>query len=674
MPLRINCLKIDVQTSGPVFGTRLEFKNGLNIICADNTKGKSTCVNSILYALGLEGMLGASHRVPLPAALTHEILSDDGSKFEVTDSTIQLEIANGNGEVVTIRRNAGGSQMQRQLVHVTFGAALSQELSEDVETRVMHVRIPNSARAQLGFHSFLAEFLGWSLPEVKKGGGTSLLYLECLAPFFFVDQLNGWDAIKSRMPTHFGIVDVALRSFEFILGMDILDDETVRRRLESMLIAIESDWRSERDEFKRQLSGTGIVDRGIPGSVTDWKIDSEVNLWTYENEEWQPISDTLEAAKKQLSELTESTIPQVAEISNELVTRLRVAEDDLAAAEVRFERDQRTVREMEYELIAVQKRLDALDDNLRQYEDEHKIRRRLESNPLDVSHGECPTCHRPIKDALIDQNSPANPMSLPANIAFLRDQRQMFQKMRAESSVLLEVKKEERIGLRTRLIEHSTEVQSLKRTLRQDSEAPAAAIVREQVILENRITQLQTSLDTFDDPTAKFSAISREYVEAQEELKKLGARTLSKVDESKLKFFDEVHRDQLKNYEFGSYNTDEVTIDWSSYQPVHGDLPLGLVSASDTVRLVWSYLLGLSFVSQDAQFETNHPGLLVIDEPRQQNVKIENYDEFLKHAAKAAEQGHQIIVASSQLTDIESLRKQGAHVKEFQGRILRPLV
>ncbi len=668
--LRINCLEIDVQTSGPLFGARLEFMRGLNVICADNTKGKSTCVNSILYALGLEGMLGASHRVPLPAALTHEILSPDGSKYEVTDSTIQLEIENGLGEVVTIRRNAGGSQSQRQLVHVTFGAALSQDLEDDIETKVMHVRIPNSAQAQLGFHSFLAGFLGWSLPEVRKGGGTGPLYLECLAPFFFVDQLNGWDAVKSRMPTHFGIVDVALRAFEFILRMDILSDETERRQLESKLIALEAEWRAQRDEFKLELSGTGVVDRGIPSSVTDWNEDSGASLWTFENEEWQPVTETYEAAQQRLSELTTSTIPQVADISNELVTQLRIAEDDLAAVEDRFERTQRDVREIEYELVAVQKRLDTLDDNLRQYEDEHKIRKRHEGNPLDVSRGTCKTCRRPIKDALVDQNSTVNPMSLPANIAFLRDQRRMFEEMRAESGALLEIKKEERISLRTRLIEYSAEVQSLKRTLRQDAEAPAAAIVREQVILENRITQLRSSLATFEDPSARFKAIANEYVKTQNALKGLGARSLSTADESKLKFFDEIHKSQLKRYDFRSYNTDEVSIGWNSYQPVHDELPLGLVSASDMVRLVWAYLLGILHVAHDARFETNHPGLLIIDEPRQQNVKIENYDEFLSNAAEAAHHNQQIIVASSQLTDVESLSTRGATVNVFHDRIL----
>lgn len=63
--LVIENLSIRTQTNDGLYGTDIPFTQGLNIIHAENTHGKSTCIQSIVYALGLEGCLGPSRKVPL---------------------------------------------------------------------------------------------------------------------------------------------------------------------------------------------------------------------------------------------------------------------------------------------------------------------------------------------------------------------------------------------------------------------------------------------------------------------------------------------------------------------------------------------------------------------------------------------------------------------------------
>ena len=48
--------RADETSSGP-FGADIPFSTGLNVLWADNTKGKSTSLQGLLYALGLERML-----------------------------------------------------------------------------------------------------------------------------------------------------------------------------------------------------------------------------------------------------------------------------------------------------------------------------------------------------------------------------------------------------------------------------------------------------------------------------------------------------------------------------------------------------------------------------------------------------------------------------------------
>src|SRR6266481_5309608 len=77
--LRIRHLLIHINTDKGVFGTRQNFADGLNIIRAENWAGKSQVVQSIMYALGLEGMQGPSHAVPLAHAMT-DYLGSQGKR------------------------------------------------------------------------------------------------------------------------------------------------------------------------------------------------------------------------------------------------------------------------------------------------------------------------------------------------------------------------------------------------------------------------------------------------------------------------------------------------------------------------------------------------------------------------------------------------------------------
>src|SRR5436190_12602477 len=104
MKLRIRELLIRITTAEGLYGAKLHFAPGLCLIRASNTKGKSTCVQAILYALGLEGMLSARHEVPLTPAVTESILVEDDKWLPVLESEVLLEIENEQGEVLTIRR------------------------------------------------------------------------------------------------------------------------------------------------------------------------------------------------------------------------------------------------------------------------------------------------------------------------------------------------------------------------------------------------------------------------------------------------------------------------------------------------------------------------------------------------------------------------------------------
>ena len=54
MTLRFRHLRLRAVTTDGVYGADIPFAPGLNVLWADNTKGKSTCMQGALYAMGLE--------------------------------------------------------------------------------------------------------------------------------------------------------------------------------------------------------------------------------------------------------------------------------------------------------------------------------------------------------------------------------------------------------------------------------------------------------------------------------------------------------------------------------------------------------------------------------------------------------------------------------------------
>ena len=57
--LKINAIRLEINTTGGLFGAELSFVNGLNIIRGNNSTGKSSMFQAILYGLGIEELLGS---------------------------------------------------------------------------------------------------------------------------------------------------------------------------------------------------------------------------------------------------------------------------------------------------------------------------------------------------------------------------------------------------------------------------------------------------------------------------------------------------------------------------------------------------------------------------------------------------------------------------------------
>ena len=238
--LRIRHLNLTINTDKGAFGVKRDFSDGLNVVRAENWAGKSTLLQSIIYALGLEGMFTPSHDVPLPHAVT-DYLETPLGRAKVLDSMVSLEIENGTGEFLTVQRSIAGDR-NRHLITAYDGRAITSKTG--IETRTDYfVRERNAATSERGFHAKLASFIGWTLPHAPRfNDDDCLLYLETIFPLLYVEQKLGWGRIPARYPTWLGIRDVARRTVEFVLGLDAYAIAIERVAVQDEITRLRGEW------------------------------------------------------------------------------------------------------------------------------------------------------------------------------------------------------------------------------------------------------------------------------------------------------------------------------------------------------------------------------------------------------------------------------------------------
>lgn len=101
--LKINKLRIEIETEDGLYGVNEEFSAGLNFLASeDNTCGKSSIIEAIYYGLGFEEIIGGIGVKVLTSAYK-TFIEDGDSKLPVLESGIYLEISNVEEDITVFR-------------------------------------------------------------------------------------------------------------------------------------------------------------------------------------------------------------------------------------------------------------------------------------------------------------------------------------------------------------------------------------------------------------------------------------------------------------------------------------------------------------------------------------------------------------------------------------------
>lgn len=646
MSLRVRRLKLVVVTEAATYGTDIQFPNGLVLLRADNTSGKSTCLKAIVYALGLERMFGPANQPPLTPAM-RSVIEDGEVEIPVLESQVFLEIENARGDFLTIQRQVvGPPERDWRLVNVWEGKAL--DLAKPATSKSYYVRDPGTATRTGGFHTKLAEFIGWNVPEVLKYDGTFVpLYMECLLPLFYVEQTHGWSAIQATTPRFLQIRDVERKALEFILALDACTRDVKRQKLLQEESDTKKAWTLQREEIELVANSCGGTVRNIPTNpIPTWPPEVAPFMEIYRDEQTISLEAALEENVATLKRLQEEEIPTAQQTVTEATAELNAAYERLNQLELLAEEITDDTALEGTEQAALEARIAALKEDLKKNQDVVRLRTYGAAQHLHISTGECPTCHQVISDILVDQRQHEAVMTIDENIEYIQNQIQTFEKLQARMSGSLKAKQRKLGSVEKKISDIRGSIRALKRTLIEDGRLPSLAALRERIVLEEESQRFLEAIERFTGQLAAFEVLAQQWRSVVARKRRLSAETLSEADKVKIDALEDRFRLLESLFGFRSFPTATLSLSRINYRPTREGFDIVYdVSASDNIRTTSAFLLGLLEMSR--VHDTNHPGLLILDEPRQQNVKWSDLTEVLTRASGAGKFEQQIIVATS---------------------------
>lgn len=265
-------------------------------------------------------------------------------------------------------------------------------------------------------------------------------------------------------------------------------------------------------------------------------------------------------------------------------------------------------------------------------------------------------------------------MTASESVDYIKKQIDLFEAMRNDAEQAASAKRERWVVLRQRGDALTLQVQALRDDLSLPTGGLAAENAALRVELRDRLLRLEGVVERFDELQVKLEGLAAESAAVKAAIKDLPKDELSDEDRKKLRALHRSFVEQLRAYDFGSFSNDMVQIGYDDYLPRRDDFDLQAdISASDSVRVIWAYLLGLLEVGEE--FHTNHPGFVVFDEPKQQSAKDISFAALLKRASKGASSRQVIFATSEPLETLNSMLEDVPHTLHVvDGYLLHKLV
>ncbi|GIH12482.1 hypothetical protein Raf01_06540 [Rugosimonospora africana] len=632
-------------------------------------------------------MFGPGQSSRLGSALTQQLIfpgtGDSGDEVteEVESSWCAVEVQNDSGDVLTAQRPVKHATLSRNLVRVWNGPALTRSPAQPAED--YFVRESGATQRARGFHTLLVSFLGWELPLVPRfTGGEVPLYPEVIFPFVYGDQ-RAWNSASARQVTHFQIREPSRRAVEFLLAFQGPAAQSERQRLEDTAKSLRAEWTAGRQSALAAASVTGARIFGIPdlpagtragskGGVSPTSL-AEAGVEVLDGGEWRPLPEVLRGLIEPgggRTAVLEEPARTVADVGIErLQTQLRRAEDELGDMLATASAVEQKLSINESQLAALDRRITALEEERQRNLDVKTLIRLGSDHPEDhLADNDCPTCHQSLASVEIDSLGPS--LNVDETLGLLNAQLATMRGMREQMGAAVDQGRGAYAALQRAADSSRSHIRSIQDDLVAPEDYPSASDITQRVVSGVRSNELERLNSAVAAQLEQLQHIAIEMAETRTELNRLPT-VVPDEDVRRRTELADLMREQLKSFGFSSYDSAKVDINEETLRPERPGFDLDTdVSASDVVRIKIAYLNAVRELSSRAGGP--HPGLLMLDEPRQHELDEAHFRSAISRLASGS--GRQVIITTAASTEALAglLKGNAANVIDFgSARLMR---
>lgn len=621
--LRINKLKVEIETENGMYGFNEEFSSGLNFLASeDNTCGKSSILEAIYYGLGFEEIIGGRGEKVLTSA--YKTFIEDGEcKLAVLESKVYLEISNGEDNI-TIFRTAKMDNRDSKLITVYY-SKLEDIRGENVLTEDMYVLMPNAATNLKGFHHFLEKFLHLELPIVPSTDGNQRkLYLQLIFSCMFIEQKHGWGDLFSGMPI-LGIKDSKKRVVEYVLKLDTLSNEKQKEHLKSEESRIKNNWELEVRELYNAVNRETCSVVGVPLRPCVISPIDLTGIHVFKGD--QEIGNYLGTLKEEYERLGDYK-PKVIDNFETLQQELEEIEEDIEEFEENITWLRKQVLQEKSSIQVLNDNIEVIENDLRNNKDAARLRELGSKLDCVTAKNICPVCQQEVEDSLLPMVEGMEIMSIDENIRHLEAQKVMLNYAKESH----QHNRDEMDGKIQELMGKVFSLRRLAKAIRSDlysvDDSVSEAVIYKKIDIQGRVERAETLINFVEGKKSKLLELSDEWKQYLLSKEKVPTKKFSEEDKEKLLMLRNTFVSNLNTYGYKSVaSMKDISISEETYLPVIEEFDMKFdSSASDNIRGIWAYTVALMQTSMEKG--GNHPTVLIFDEPNQHSIIPADMEKF----------------------------------------------
>lgn len=669
--MRIDKLEISIearanndQNNVQHFGRVLEFSSGLNLVVGDNTSGKTTLVECLFYALGMEELIeGKQGNVTLDKAVKKQFLytEQDGNQHEwsVKESFVRIQLSNTNEKTITIKRKIVSADNRLDIMYVWESPIMTDMEHDNCREYYIHKRDDHNQDHKEGFYALLAEFADLPIIHVPaRNTDKTTLYMQTVFTTSYIEQKRGWSDFFANIRSY-NIVNPKQKVVEYIMDYKTNDELVDSIKLKAKRKELESFWETKVTALKNYLAYNGLYTDSLQTEIKKQEKSLDELRLVVRNESIE-ISTYVDRLKQRIEELENKQKSSQSGNGNEyylaVIRKYEQHVEDYKnyCIEIVTEADK---------LDNIREQLKYIDNEVKRYDSLCRVNNIITT--LDVKI--CPTCHQHLPSDMTTQSALTS-SQIQDSKNMLMMQRSFLLPMMKRLEKALKNKEQNKLYLDMQLRKEKEEVKMVASQNNIDLYPLSTSEQFELVDCKTKVATLDEVERNTQEKIKQLNLVRNDYIQICGKIKEIGnieeeelptakmlsafRKLLSKFNYTSNNIVNEVFfKDENTTYKYlpvvkhGADNEEEIRAD---------------SSASDFIRSIWAYYLTLLTESK------RHPGFLVMDEPCQHSMKEESLQHLFEYCASITDK-QTILFCSSQpkTEEYEQEEKSGNLIEDI---------